>query len=147
MSDDITFCMSECDNKECFRHPSNIIDRLIPHSYSDFKGTEACPMNNKKTELEELKEERARINQKIKELENKDIIVVENAKIDKECFPTSRPDEWFVAVKVELVDDGKIIWRSVIRDWDRNKAINKIPFVINGLQNLYDKLMREKDEQ
>lgn len=54
MSDDITFCMSECYNEDCFRHPSNIIDRLIPHSYSDFNGTEACPMNNKKlgTEFE-----------------------------------------------------------------------------------------------
>ena len=100
-------------------------------------------MNNKKTELEKLKEERARINQKIKELENKDIVVVENAKIDKEHYP-ARQDEWFVAVKVELVDDGKIIWRSVIRDIDRDKAIDKIPFVINGLQNLYNELIKEQ---
>lgn len=41
--DDITFCMSECKQTDCFRHPSNIQDRTIPHSYADFKGTETCP--------------------------------------------------------------------------------------------------------
>lgn len=42
MSDDITFCMSECDITECFRHPSNIIDKTIPHSFSFFRGTQTC---------------------------------------------------------------------------------------------------------
>ena len=41
--DDITFCLSECKQTDCFRHPSNIQDRTIPHSYAEFKGTETCP--------------------------------------------------------------------------------------------------------
>ena len=41
--DDITFCLSECKQIDCFRHPSNIQDRMISHSYADFKGTETCP--------------------------------------------------------------------------------------------------------
>lgn len=41
--DDITFCLSECKQTDCFRHPSNIQDRTIPHSYADFTGTETCP--------------------------------------------------------------------------------------------------------
>ena len=40
--DDITFCMSECDNKECYRHPSNIKDRSIPHSFALLKDTDLC---------------------------------------------------------------------------------------------------------
>lgn len=38
MNDDITFCLSECDKTECYRHPSNIQDKTIPHSYADFSG-------------------------------------------------------------------------------------------------------------
>lgn len=41
--DDITFCLSECKQTDCFRHPSNIQDRTIPHSYADFRETETCP--------------------------------------------------------------------------------------------------------
>lgn len=40
MTDDMTFCMDECDNKECFRHPSNIIHKEYPHSFAHLKGTE-----------------------------------------------------------------------------------------------------------
>lgn len=35
MSDDITFCIAECKTK-CFRNPSRIRDRSIPHSFADF---------------------------------------------------------------------------------------------------------------
>ena len=41
--DDITFCMSDCQRTDCVRHPSNIQDRTIPHSYADFKRTPDCP--------------------------------------------------------------------------------------------------------
>lgn len=41
--DDITFCLSDCQRTDCYRHPSNIQDRTIPHSYADFKRTETCP--------------------------------------------------------------------------------------------------------
>ena len=49
MSDDITFCGSDCDNKKCFRHPSNIREQKIPHSFAYMKGTEDCPYGAKKT--------------------------------------------------------------------------------------------------
>ena len=44
MSNDITFCGSECDVKNCFRHPSNIKHSSMLHSFADFKGTEDCEM-------------------------------------------------------------------------------------------------------
>lgn len=47
MSDDITFCLDDCTNFDCFRHPKNIVDRLIPHSYSYCKETELCPYSAK----------------------------------------------------------------------------------------------------
>lgn len=47
MTDDITFCMSECKNKKCFRHRSNIQDRTIPHSFSMFENTDTCPLYTK----------------------------------------------------------------------------------------------------
>ena len=42
MSDDITFCMNACEFKGCMRHPGNIQDRSIPHSFSFCKGTDMC---------------------------------------------------------------------------------------------------------
>ena len=43
MHDDIAFCMTVCDNEKCFRHPSNILTDG-PHSFSEFGGTEFCPL-------------------------------------------------------------------------------------------------------
>lgn len=42
MSDDITFCSSECDRTECPRHPSNIRHDWLDHSFSDLRGTAYC---------------------------------------------------------------------------------------------------------
>lgn len=42
-TDDITFCLSNCENMKCFRHPYNIIDKTIPHSFSNLDETELCP--------------------------------------------------------------------------------------------------------
>ena len=36
MSEDITFCMTDCDNTMCYRHPSHIGHPEVPHSYADF---------------------------------------------------------------------------------------------------------------
>ena len=43
MTDDITFCGSDCNNKKCFRHPSNIQEPRIPHSFAYLKDTDDCP--------------------------------------------------------------------------------------------------------
>ena len=40
--DDITFCMSKCDNTKCRRHPSNIKIKNIPHSFALLEGSDLC---------------------------------------------------------------------------------------------------------
>ena len=53
MSDDITICASECNNKKCFRHSSNIQEPRYPHSFAMFKDTDTCPMYKKTMTLDE----------------------------------------------------------------------------------------------
>lgn len=53
-SDDITFCMSECDKKSCFRHPSNILHKDIPHSFAYLKDTPYCDEEVKRAAAKEL---------------------------------------------------------------------------------------------
>lgn len=44
---DITFCMDDCDNYECFRNKKRaIVNR--PHSFAYLKNTEYCENFNKK---------------------------------------------------------------------------------------------------
>lgn len=49
MSDDITFCSNwDCDVvKGCDCNPKNIRHKDIPHSFSDYAGTEYCPKENR----------------------------------------------------------------------------------------------------
>lgn len=42
MTDDITFCGSDCDNTNCRRHRSNIQEPQYPHSVALLEGTEYC---------------------------------------------------------------------------------------------------------
>lgn len=46
--DDKTFCLNgwrgECGVSRCERHPDNIRDKGIPHSFSEFYKTEYCPL-------------------------------------------------------------------------------------------------------
>ena len=41
--DDITWCMSDCDKTECFRHLSNKHKETIRYSGAYLKDTELCP--------------------------------------------------------------------------------------------------------
>ena len=50
LNDDITFCMSKCEDTTCIRHPSHIHHPEYPHSYSDFFGTELCTKGNQTDE-------------------------------------------------------------------------------------------------
>lgn len=43
--EDITFCMDECDNLECFRNRKRASTNR-PHSYAFLQNTEYCPKNN-----------------------------------------------------------------------------------------------------
>lgn len=49
--DDITFCGSDCNNKKCIRHPSNIREPNIPHSFAYLKDTDHCPLKKKEVRL------------------------------------------------------------------------------------------------
>lgn len=56
MSDDITFCASECNNEECFRHPSNIKSIWRDHSFAFLKGTEPmCQMEDEHNDKRRIK--------------------------------------------------------------------------------------------
>lgn len=50
--DDITFCLNgwrkDCMVTRCERHPDNIRDKTIPHSFSEFYKTEYCPLERPK---------------------------------------------------------------------------------------------------
>ena len=89
---------------------------------------------------------------KKKELEREISILKKNsqicgcAKLDKDHYSTSKPDEWYVAIFQESCDEwdkkrgvrGR--WRSVIRDRDKKVVIDKIDDVIADLQGLKNKL-------
>ena len=48
--DDITWCSSDCDNRLCFRHPSNMRNKSGVHSYADFKDEGECPLESQRKE-------------------------------------------------------------------------------------------------
>lgn len=61
MSDDMSFCLDAydipCDKHDCERHPCNIVDRLIPHSYMSFYGTEFCKKGKRMNFSDKVKDE------------------------------------------------------------------------------------------
>ena len=44
ISQDITWCMSECNIQNCYRNPVNMTDKTGLHSFAEFKGTDLCPL-------------------------------------------------------------------------------------------------------
>ena len=59
MSEDITYCLSECNNMKCFRN-KRYIKIPIPHSFAFLEGTEDCHkmQNNKsKSSLRKYKDD------------------------------------------------------------------------------------------
>jgi len=55
MTDDITFCGNDCDNKKCLRHRSNIKEPQYPHSVALLEGTEYCEKKSTLIDLNEVK--------------------------------------------------------------------------------------------
>lgn len=51
MNEDITFCANNCLNHKCERHPRNIRDYRIPHSFAFLDGTDLC--EGRKTNVRE----------------------------------------------------------------------------------------------
>lgn len=47
MSEDITFCFSECESMKCFRNKKHI-KLQMPHSFADLEGTDYCIKERKR---------------------------------------------------------------------------------------------------
>ena len=90
--------------------------------------------------IEELKQKRKEINEQIRRLENADFFQCGNAKIDKQHYPTQKPDEYMICVKYEPVG-GRGKWASVARGVSKEEVINKIPEIIKDLRGLYDAIV------
>lgn len=54
MSEDITFCFSECDMKRCIRNKKNIKHPEILHSFAFLEMTEDCLKSSIKNEGEKI---------------------------------------------------------------------------------------------
>lgn len=55
-TDDISFCFDsdKCKDETCFRNSCNMIHKDIPHSFSNFYGTEYCKLTNDKENKNEF---------------------------------------------------------------------------------------------
>lgn len=100
--------------------------------------------------IEELKQQKREIEQKIKMLQSSGAVVYEYVKLDKEYYPTSLPDEWGIYFKKKydgVLSGRKSRWVSVIRSTDRKKCISMIDTLIKGLQELKEKIRTEDDKR
>lgn len=98
------------------------------------------------SELQELMKQKREIEKRIKVLKNASTIYG-SAKLDIYHYPTSRPDEWFIAIKVPGVCEGdQSRYRSIILGHSKEEVLEKIPEIINDLQGLYDTVKETKDE-
>lgn len=102
------------------------------------------------TELEELMEQKKAIEQKIRLLRDGTPIVTGCAKLDKEVYPTSKPDRYYVAVSVANCKDETNAscrskrWKSISNGQSREDAISGIPEIVNGLIELYERFTGNK---
>lgn len=99
-------------------------------------------------ELELLKQKRKELDLQIKRLENK-TVVYGCAKLDREQYPTQRPDRYYVAIQTlgTYIGRKREVWRTIVNGDTPLEAINKIPTVINDLQELYVKYKNENGEE
>ena len=88
--------------------------------------------------LEELKAKRKELDDQIKSLQSNET-TYGLVKIDKEHFPTERPDEWGLYIRCDM---GNTIlkgrWKCVIKDTDKEAVIGKIPGLVEDLQRLFN---------
>lgn len=102
------------------------------------------------TRLEELKEQKRKIEQEIKELTYGKTVRCGNAKMDRIAYPGSYhlPD-WRVMVWTYQKDyegkERKQPWRSICVSTDRQDAINHIQPIIDDLTALLAKLKEGED--
>ena len=94
-------------------------------------------------DLKELLQKKREIENQIKTLKNADYRRVGDAKIDKIHYSTNKPDRYYVAVKVYLLDSNKWVWRMVASSEFKQEAIDRIPAIIQDLGGLYDVMTKE----
>lgn len=98
------------------------------------------------SELQELMKQKREIEERIKQIKNA-TVVCGFAKVDIDHYPTSRPDEWYIAIKVPGVCEGdQTRYRSIIRGHSKEECIEKIPTIINDLQGLYNTFKEKSNE-
>lgn len=96
-------------------------------------------------ELQILMKQKKEIEERIRMLKNS-MTVYGCVKLDIYHYSTkiSRPDEWYIAVKVPGVCEGdQSRYRSIILGHSKEECIEKIPQIINDLQGLYDILKEQ----
>ena len=97
-------------------------------------------------ELQELMKQKREIEERIMQIKHPNVIYG-CAKIDIDHYPTLRPDEWYVSVKVPgVMPEDQTRYRSIIRGHSKEECIEKSPQIINDLQGLYDKLKENEHE-
>lgn len=92
-------------------------------------------MNDTVMEIERLKEERKRIDMKIKEMSG--FPVYKRCKIDYQTYPTEKPTRHFVAIKYFPID-GRPKYQTIFSSNDMEEVKNAIPEIIEELQGLYE---------
>ena len=97
-------------------------------------------------ELGDLMRQKEELERRIKELQGTCYGAVTAGKtyLDREHFPTSRPDEWYVAYESTIMQyrekPERHIWRRLYTGRTRESAIKQIPMIIKDFQELYNKL-------
>ena len=101
------------------------------------------------TELEKLQAQKREIEEKIKALKNSDVIVVGDIKIDKEHYPTDKPDRCYIAVRGVRRHMHKDVeaWKSIISRDSMDELIEAIPKLISDIQELYQKAKVKQNEK
>lgn len=88
-------------------------------------------------ELQRLMKQKKELEERIRMLKNS-MTVYGCVKLDIDHYPTTRPDEYYIAVKVPgVMPDDQTRYRSIIRGHSKEECIEKIPQIINDLQGLY----------
>lgn len=133
-SDDITWCASKCDNKECFRHDSNMRNKIGLHSYAEFKGTDTCPLTKKKMSPKEAVENIAAM------IQSDDFLTIshiEALRIAMECIETRYCME-------ENIENVKKEISSTIKECGFNSAL---PTGLSESLRIIDKYFPDKKSE
>jgi len=98
-------------------------------------------------EIEELKAQKRAIEEKIRQLQNKEY-TFGRAKLSLQHFGTSRADDWKISILRKYTDkrEDKEVWCSVIVGTDKKATIDKLDNVIRDLTGLRGILKGEQSE-